>query len=318
MRRTLEVESGGGRPGNEGGGRRLAALLVAALLALPAADASAANGFDANRFQAPPLPADGLTLQRPGTIEAGTFSGALTLSYANDPLVIEEALERGVIRSQTVISDQLWGYLSAGYGLTKNIAAHVILPVSIHQEGNPSGTDFSSSLHSAAVGDLGVGGRLRLFGGTPTSSFGAAVDGVLFIPTGSREAFASDGKLRFRGTLIAEAVPSSLFITANVGVLTRPEIEVVETITANMLQVNLAAGVRTSTDWLRIGLETNLQTPFGDNEGTGFETLLVGALSLWGLNASVGVGPGFGDGAGTPDYRVVARLGWSTPASDPR
>lgn len=280
-----------------------------------APEAWAKGGFDANRFMAPPLATDGLGVLRPATLEGSTIGVALTVSYADDPFVERVATGRGSIEEFSIISDQLWSWLSFGWGLGDRLTVHGILPISIHQDGSTRfASGVTSSLHSAAVGDLGLGARLRLFGGTESSVLGAAIDGVMFIPTGSREAFASDGKVRVRGTLIVEAVPiSALYATLNAGVLTRPEIAVADVITANTLQITAAAGFRTSNDFLRVGLEGSLQEPLGE-KGTGFETLVVGAVQLWGLHVTAGVGPGFGDGPGTPDWRAVARVGWGKAA----
>lgn len=288
-------------------------LLAAVGLPLVSEAAGAAPGFDANRYLAPPLPVDGLTLARPTTLEAGTWSAALALSHADDAL--EGRLTGGGQRH--LIEEQLWVYGFLAYGLFERLTLHATLPAPIRQVGEVRDAEgITSRLHAFAAGDLRLGGRLGLTSPPRlTRPFGLAVDAALLIPTGSREAFASDGKVRVQVTAIGEVLTSDhVFVGGTLGVLTRPELRLAGTTTGTLLQIAAAAGLRTGDDGIRLGLEGNAQIPFG-HAGASYEILGVGRLSLFRrIHASVGAGPGIGAGWQTPDFRAVARLGWAAEA----
>lgn len=267
------------------------------------------GGFDANRYLAPPLANDGLTLARPTTLLAGTWGAAVALSHADDAL--KGRLESGGERQ--IVEEQLWLYGFVAYGLIDRLTLHASLPVPIRQVGDTRGVEgITSKLHSFALGDLKLGTRVGLIGPPRLlRPIGLALDAGVFIPIGSREAFASDGRVRGQVTAIGEAIAARhLFAGATAGVLTRPELHEAGTTTGTMLQLAAGAGYRTRRDALRLGLEANAQIPFA-HAGASYEILGVAKVSLLGgLHAAIGAGPGIGVGWQTPDFRAVARLGW--------
>jgi len=269
-------------------------------------------GFDANRYLAPPLADDGLDIQRPTTLKGGTWGGVVALSHASDALTgrLEDGGER------EIIEEQLWLWAFAAYGVVDRLTLHVGLPIPIRQVGDTNGVQgVTSKLHSFAVGDLRLGGRVGLTGPPrEVAPFGLALDAALFIPIGSREAFASDGKVRVQVTAIAESiVEHHFFVGGTVGVLTRPELHEAGTTTGTMLQLAAAGGLRSHHDALRLGAEANAQIPLA-HAGASYEILGVAKTSLFGgLHLTVGAGPGIGSGWQTPDLRAVARVGWQQP-----
>lgn len=289
----------------------IALPLVGWVLSIPSA--GAVGGFDANRYLAPPLAVDGLTLARPTTLAAGTWGLGLAISHADDAL--EGRLDGG--GTSHIVEEQLWVYGFLAYGLFERLTLHATLPAPIRQVGEArEAADVTARLHAFAAGDLRLGGRLALTSPPrPARPFAMAVDAALLIPTGSREAFASDGKVRVQLTAIGEVLTSDLvFVGGTVGVLTRPELELAGTTTGTLLQLGASAGLRGGADALRLGLEGNAQIPLG-HAGASYEVLGVARLSLFRrLHASVGAGPGIGAGWQTPDFRAVARLGWAAEA----
>lgn len=291
-------------------GRSGIAAVVVALAALgPAGGAYGDPGFDANRYMAPPLAGDGLTLERPTTLKAGTWGAAVAISHADDAL--RGKLEGGGERE--IIEEQLWLYGFVAYGLLDRITLHATLPVPIRQVGDTRGVEgITSKLHAFAVGDLKLGTRVGIIGPPrELHPVGLALDASLFLPIGSREAFASDGKIRVRVNAIAEAIlERNLFAGVTAGVLTRPQLHEAGSITGTMLQLAAAFGWRTGRDGLRLGAEANTQIPFA-HSGSSYEILGVAEVGLLrGLHAAIGAGPGIGDGKQTPDFRAVARIGW--------
>lgn len=276
-------------------------------LVLVMASPSWANGFDANRYLAPPLADDGLTMARPTTLASGTWGAALALSHADDALIAREVGGH----ERVLIEEQLWLYAFAAHGVTDWLTLHATLPIPIRQVGDTSGVEgVGARLHSFALGDLQFGGRVGL-APTRDQPLGLAFDGALLIPTGSREAFASDGQVRVQVTAIGELHPDQhVFVGATAGVLTRPELHVAGTTTNTLLQLALSGGFRTEADAVRLGLEGNAQIPF-EHAGSSYELLgMVGVKVFRGLHAAIGAGPGIGSGKQTPDFRAVARIGW--------
>ncbi len=274
----------------------------------------AAPGFDANRYLAPPLPVDGLSLARPTTLEAGSLAAALAISHADDAL--EGRLRNG--QQRHLIEEQLWVYGFLALGLFDRLTLHATLPAPIRQVGEVRDAEgITSRLHAFAAGDLRLGARLGLTSPPRRARpFGLALDGALLVPVGSREAFASDGKLRVQATAIAELLLGDLlYVGGTAGVLTRPELELAGTTTGTLLQFAATAGLRSRADGFRLGLEGNAQIPPG-HAGASYEVLGVARVSLFRrLRAAVGAGPGLGAGWQTPDFRAVARLGWAAEAS---
>ena len=284
--------------------------LAAWMVVAPAAHA--VGGFDANRYLAPPLAVDGLSLQRPTSLAGGTWGAAVAISHADDAL--EGRLDDG--GSSHIVEEQLWLYAFLALGLFDRLTLHATLPVPIRQVGEAREAEgVTARLHSFAAGDLRLGARLALASPPRDDSpLGLAVDGALLVPTGSREAFASDGKVRVQVTAIAEAVSSFLYFGGTVGVLTRPELRLAGTTTGTMLQIAATAGLRAGEDAVRLGLEGNAQIPFA-HAGASYELLAALRLSLFRrIHASIGAGPGLGAGWQTPDFRAVARIGWAHEA----
>ncbi len=291
---------------------RSALLVLGAWLAV-APSAGAVGGFDANRYLAPPLAIDGLTMQRPVTLKAGTLGAAVVLSHADDAL--EGRLDSG--GTSHIIEEQLWLYGFLAYGLLDRLTLHATLPIPIRQVGEArEAVGVTARLHDFAVGDLRLGARLATPPPRLSQPYALALDGALFIPVGSREAWASDGKVRVQLTALGEVLASnSIFLGGTVGVLTRPELRLAGATTGTMLQLAAAAGYRTEEDGIRLGLEGNAQIPFA-HAGASYEILGVAKVAfLDGLHAGLGAGPGIGAGWQSPDFRVVARIGWAQPAT---
>lgn len=284
-------------------------MVVAGLGLWGAPPARADNGFDANRYLAPPLADDGLTLARPTTLRGGTWGAAAALSHADDALIARE-VDGG---ERVLIQEQLWLYAFLAYGLTDWLTIHGSLPIVIRQVGDTRGVEgLRAKLHGFAGGDLRLGGRLGVLPDPDRERpLGLAIDAAILLPTGSREAFASDGKVRVQVTAIAEAIASPhLYFGATGGVLTRPELHAAGTTTGTLLQLAATGGFRTSGDAIRLGIEGNTQIPF-DHAGSSYELLGVAkARVLGGLHGAIGAGPGIGSGWQTPDFRAVVRVGW--------
>lgn len=283
-----------------------------------------AQGFDANQYQPTPVASDGLAVARPTALEHGALGVVGTLSYAHDPLISRVRAQDGtVIDDRTIIGHQVYGFFGLAYGLWDALTLHATLPLAILQSGpEPAGSGIAPS--STALGDLRLGARLRLLGGLEgdnPSRFGLALDTSVFLPTGSRDAFASDGKVRVQPSLIAEVLPvDSLYVGANAGVMARPKSEMAGANIGSDFHLAGSAGFRTERDRLRLGIEasskTRLDATAFEGPASAVETLGVASMRFLdgGLIASLGAGPGFSSAPGSPDFRAIARIGWAPNA----
>lgn len=287
-----------------------------------------AQGFDGSPSTPTPLASDGLTIARPQVLSHGALGVTGTLSYAHEPLIERFRLADGTSRESALVAHQLYAYFGVAYGLWDTLTLHATLPLAMVQSGSdPMGVGVTEAPSSTALGDLRLGARVRLLGGLEgdePSRFGLSLDGAVFLPTGSRDAFASDGKVRGEGTVVVEALAAeSIYVGANAGVTVRPQPASVFADVGNALHLGASAGYRTSGDRLRVGVEASTRSHFDDvfgGDATGVETLGVASMRFLdgALIGSVGAGPGFSSAPGTPDFRALARIGYApTAKSEP-
>ena len=287
-----------------------------------------AQGFDGSPSTPTPLASDGLTIARPQVLSHGALGVTGTLSYAHEPLIERFRLADGTSRESALVAHQLYAYFGVAYGLWDTLTLHATLPLAMVQSGSdPMGVGVTEAPSSTALGDLRLGARVRLLGGLEgdePSRFGLSLDGAVFLPTGSRDAFASDGKVSGEGMVVVEALATeSIYVGANAGVTFRPQPDSVFADVGSALRLGASAGYRTSGDRLRVGVEAFTRSYFDDvfaGEATGVETLGVASMRFLdgALIASLGAGPGFSSAPGTPDFRALARIGYApTAKSEP-
>lgn len=301
--------------------RRFASLLALFAASFPVI--AHAEGFDANQYQPTPVASDGLTVARPTSLQHGALGVVGTLSYAHDPLIERmHAPDGHVAASRMLIRDQVYGFVGVSYGLWNSLTLHATLPFALIQSGEGPSLSFERpAATSTAIGDLRLGVRAPIVGGFEgdrPSRFGLALDVSAFLPTGSRDALATDGKTRAQVSLITEVLPTDyLYVGANAGVMARPNSEVTENNVGFAFHMAGSAGLRTERDRFRIGAEVTSKTRMDATAFQGgasaVETLGVAAMRFLdgGLVASIGAGPGFSSSPGSPDFRAIARVGWA-------
>lgn len=302
--------------------RRRRAVAWAAVVALPLV--SSAEGFDLDRHRAATFGSDGLTLERPTSLERGKVGASLTLSYARNPLV--ETLRAGdgaAIETRSLVRNQFNGALSLAYGLFDRVSVHGTLPFSVLQSGDAaSASSFLPTAGSTAIGDVRLGGRVRLMGGLEgdePSKGGLGLDVSVLLPTGSTASYLSDGNVRGEARLLGELLPTRfLYAGANVGVMLRPGVALGPDALGSSLIVGAGAGYRDALDKMRLGIEANSDIAFAGSEGASSAAVEAYAVASWrflrGFQATVGAGPGLTDAIGTATWRGLVRVGWSPNA----
>src|SRR5262249_37626042 len=149
-----------------------------------------------------PTPAGDRFFAVPGADPGGNVSlrAGLVGDYAHHPLVL--ATKNGDEQVGIIVGDQLFVHAGLSLSLWDRLVLSVNQPFALLVSGDsPSFDTFSvNSPKGAAVGDLRGGVRLRLLG-EARGPVQLAVGGSVWFPTGNRERYAGDGRLRGRPEL---------------------------------------------------------------------------------------------------------------------
>ncbi len=239
--------------------------------------------------------------------------------WAYKPLVVYD--RRTGDEVSALVENQLYAHVGGNLVLWDRLRLGVSLPIGLVLNGEQSslrGTTVSAN-DGANIGDLRIGADARLageYGGVFTAAAGVH----LFAPTGSRESFTGDGKVRIVPRLMAAGDVGMLTYAGRLGLQIRTQNENFggEPF-GSEVTFAVAGGARLLNRKLTVGPELFGSTVVSDSgDGlfkkttTPFE-LLMGAhyqfLPAW--RAGAGVGPGLTRGYGAPQLRVVASIEWA-------
>ena len=288
-----------------------AASSVAAL-----AQAQSANGFAISRYQPSERGSDWFVTDSLDLRGSGRFAVGIVGDYAHRPLVIYNAEGKGV---RGVVSEQLNLHLGAAVIVADRLRIAFNLPVlavNKGRSGTVGGVQYANAT-GAALGDLRLSADVRLlgeYGGAFTTALG--LQG--YLPTGSREAFASDGKVRLvPHWLVAGDIGPFAYATM-VGVNGRFQSEnFAGAPFGTELLLAASAGVRFANKRILIGPELSTSTVVSDSGDGFFKRRTTPAELIFGAHARVGdfqlgagMGPGLTRGLGTPEWRGIASVVW--------
>ncbi|WP_437730267.1 OmpA family protein [Sorangium sp. So ce1335] len=254
----------------------------------------------------------------------------VSVSHADAPLTLAQGDDvREVVGSQTIL------HLGLALPLWDRLLVSATLPLAVAQTGDgaavpgepaPPGAPTPDAPESPAAGDLRLGVRIRAFGGEDApvqigASFG------LHLPTGATDAYMGEGTVRVTPQLIAGGRVERLVWSAAVGATFRSS--------GNPSTVTYGGGAALLLweERLQVGPEIYAATPIqGGSVGlsdftrvehrrtTRAEALLgarvrpLAGTALGGLVVGAALGPGFGEGLGTPAFRLVGMLAWAPPS----
>jgi len=243
-----------------------------------------------------------------------TLRGGLLLFLASEPLsMVLPSLERDAVVTERT---ELALALSCTWWHRVLIAAS--LPTVLGQSGESSAADSTvpRAASGFALGDANL--TLRTFiVGTPERRLGLSVQGDLWLPTGSEDAYASDGILR----------AGLLALLGGRGPRQHWSLEgVVPYRMGQELVLGAAAEFAIDTSarlWVGSELEahsafTNGAALFDPRSSRGVWLASVG----WQVKGSpllvtLAFGPGFGEGAGAAAWHALARVAWAPPVEPP-
>ena len=293
----------------------LAAVVSALCTAAPAA---ADQGFALPRFQ-PSFAGDKLfgVQSAYGGGESTPFA-MLLFDYAHDPLVLRDTATGKTYGA--IVKDQMLLHLDASYALWKAVTFNVDLPFAAQHGEEPHGGDLPAfgAPTSTAVADLRLGVRATLFGG-PEDPFQLALGGVVWLPTGSRAAFTSDGRVRGQPLLIAGGAARWFVWSASVGPELRAKVPFVTETPGPALRWGAGMGFLLADGSFQLGPELTgavaldpTQRSDVDLEGMLGARLRFARAFTTGFALALGLSPG----VHTPDFRSVLSVAY-TPLAAP-
>lgn len=281
---------------------------LATLLALAAGSVSAqtptvpAQGFALQTYE--PAPAGDDFFAVPGTAAPGHLApaAAMVLSWSRDPLVLRQDGE--VIPGGLVVHRQVWGFAQASLGLGRRVLVDVAAPVALYQSGSAPFAGVGE-VSGVAFGDLKLGARVGLGQAGPVA-LAAALD--LWLPTGSKADYMSDGGLRAQPKLLASGAWGPVDCGAELGFLYREARDVGITSTGPAVTFGGAAAWRLGA--FRVGPELFGRYQFDGTSTSPLEALLGGHWRRGSLDLGVGVGAGLNLSPGAAPFRALARVAW--------
>lgn len=313
-----------------------AIAVLAALLTTGAARAQAPT-FYLDRLVMAGAPDDGIGVWRPQMGEKTRFYGQLGFGFTFEPFRFENEIknqqQRSFVASQRgqPVQLQLLTYADIGVEILDRFAFQVQLPAALYQHGSPSNdptgkapeaTKAAASPDPAALMDLRLDARVILFR-NDARSFKLGAQGAIWIPTGNRNKYASDGAVAGALSLALEGDWKKVQVTGNLGMHFRPYGAVNSFAVGNELRYALGVFAPLRDGSIRIGGEI-----FG---GVGLDTGLTGPVANlpleWMAEARFFLGEKrrwwVGGGGGTrltpgyaPDFRLNALFGYYFNVAD--
>lgn len=300
-------------------GSLVVAVAAFAMLASAPARAQAESRFDVQLFRPSGAPQDLVVIQQSRPLAHFSAAGGLSFNFAIDPLVLVPI--GGQQKSISVLLGRLQMDAAATLGLFDWAEVGVTAPVVLFQASdNLEAIGTEGSVRAFAMGDVRFTTKIALpylRRKAGQSGFGAAFTFSVSAPTGSVDAFASEGQ--------ATAAPGFVFdyrfgngalITANLGAWLRPEKEFAGADLGSMAQGGLGVEVPIIRRW---GI-TALGMGYGSlglirSQETGRQApaeLLAGLrwYSDYGVTVTTGGGGGCGCGLGSPAFRFFVTAIW--------
>lgn len=296
---------------------------LSAVFAVHDANAQETSGevgkVDLPRFH--PSPAGDRFFGVPSPYAAGeaTLHAMAMLDYAREPLVLVRDTGDETEDIGSIVSDQMFIHVGLNFSIINRIAISASMPFAILSQGDaPSGGDtVFSEPTGAAVGDLRLGARFRLFG-EYHEAFQIGIGGYFWMPTGFDSSYVSDGSFRAQPQLLMGGRADRFIWSVMAGPTLKTSTSDIASVQLGH-QMNWGAGVGVlllDERTLQLGLETtggvDVQEP--DSRSTNAE-LMAGVKwrlpSVEFLELGLGAGPGLTTGIGTPAVRGVFQFAYT-------
>ncbi|MFP2899155.1 adventurous gliding motility protein AgmC [Corallococcus sp. 4LFB] len=295
------------------------AVFVTALFAGTSAHAQAtavSQAIDVQQYKPGPGVADVLAVHGAKVQRHLGWNVGLSVNYADKPLNFFDPRSDTYITS--VVKSQVGFDLMGAVGLFDRFEIGVVLPITVQSSENSPGVDssFANGVSGGGIGDLRLIPKARLLDG---DNYGLSVVVPVSLPTGGASDFLGGSGVSVNPRVVAE-YGRRFRVLANVGV----DIRKAEQLRNLNVGSALAYGVGAEAPLgdLPLAVQASLVGAVGFKQQNEEERPLelLAALKyrgLTGLSAQVGAGPGLTHGYGTPTFRVLASVGYSTPERAP-
>ena len=294
----------------------LPTILLGALLGTVPTTASAqpqVSGFAIDRFEPSERGSDWFVNESLDLRGGPLPAGGLVVGWAYRPLVLYDPSNIEGRPLANAFTDQVVIHAGGSLVLYDRYRLGLDLPIVVFQDGEDLSkipTTIRSS-DKGALGDVRLSGDVRILGsyGAPLS---AAIGAQVYLPTGNRPLFTSDGTLRITPRLLVAGDYAGTVFAAKLGFAYRP-------LDATFEGRPLGSEAIFSAAW---GVKVNDRFVFGPElfgstvvtggdrafraRNTPLELLLGGHVMVGGhWKAGSAIGPGFTHGDGNPSMRVV-------------
>ncbi|APR79569.1 Flagellar motor rotation protein MotB [Minicystis rosea] len=314
-----------------------AALGAMAILASPAVARAQAQTFYLDRLFMAGAPDDAIGVWRPQMGEKTRFYGQLGFGFGFEPFRMENEIKSPLQRSFVAqrrgqpVKHQLITYGDVGVEILDRFAFQVQLPGILYQAGSatndPTGKASEANMVAsptspAALMDLRLDARAVVYR-NDSRSFKLGAEAGVWIPTGNRTAYGSDGSASGSLGLSIEGDWKKFFLTSNLGFQFRPTGAVNSFLVKNEFRYAVGVFAPIRDGRIRIGGEI-----FGSVGLSGGKTYPVANLPLeWMAEGRFALGEKkrgwLGVGGGTrltpgysPDFRLVALVGYAFNVAD--
>jgi outer membrane protein OmpA-like peptidoglycan-associated protein len=301
----------------------LACSAASALLCVASSASAQVTGFAVNRFEPAETGSQFFVIDNLDLRGSGRPALGAVLDYGYKPLVVYDldGNERSaLVRHQTFV------HLGVSMVLWDRFRLGINAPVAIYQDGEPTtlnGVAYKPA-EAAAMGDVRLAADLRL-AGEKTDPFTLALGVRAWVPTGTRQEFAGDGRMRIGPQLLAAGDLGVFTYGVRVGGVYRDP--TVESFAGSSVKSELVGaagfGFKTADSRFVIGPEVFASSPFDSDaffktRGTPVEWI-VGAHwdAVPGLRLGAGGGSGLTRGYGSPVARALFTLEWAPPYEKP-
>jgi outer membrane protein OmpA-like peptidoglycan-associated protein len=278
------------------------------------AAAQQAQGFAVNRYEPSERGSEWFSAESLDYRGESRLALGLVGDYSRHALVIYNP--DGTVRTP-VIDHNLFAHLGVAIVLVERLRLGANLPVQLYttgDDGSLNGVTYRAPPNAQGIGDLRLDADVRVYG-TFEGPFRAAIGLGFWAPTGEKDQYTSDGKVRLmpRAQIAGDVGLFAYALKTGVVFHGRSESFAGSAI-GNEFQVSAAGGYRTAGGKIVVGPEVFGTTYFED----GFKTRATPLEALLGVHLLVapevrvgaGIGTGLTRGYGSPTIRALLGVEW--------
>jgi uncharacterized repeat protein (TIGR01451 family) len=277
------------------------ALLL--LLAAPAARAQTPAGFALQTLE--PSPPGDRFFSLPDADTGGKLrpSVALTGSWTDRPLVLKQGGHE--VPGGHIVDRSVWVWGQASLALLDRVVVDAAIPMALAQQGQKPISSLAR-VSASSLGDLRLGARAGLPLPLPLH---LALGLDVWLPTGKRAGFASDGAARALPKALASGELGDVVWAAELGVLVRRDADL-GVLTRTGSAFHYAAGLGYRFGPLQIAGELYGRKQFRGTAASPAEVLLGARWAIGELAVGAAAGTALNDAPGAAPLRVVANVTW--------